>query len=577
MGRHSFKFGSAPAFARRAVDVLLNRDAAPKEALAKRDGCTAASFYKAPTAGTKVDLDNAFTIQWDNSCLDRPGSVDITMLAPNLPTNHTLIHHWKSVDFSKGQLQVQITPQSSWFNGSTPVNLQLSIVPTSDDNTPSFLTSAQQFPVGPTFKGTHNASAPSILTGNSSNDITTIVDNFDKGGLKKGQVAAAVLMPILFVAACLAGYVFWSRKKEAARRREYRENLDQRMSIAPGADWAPISAAGAAAAIRHSMAISTVDRNTKASSFFGRQSSVYQVDPPQEMRQRGKSSDQSRTSRVSFAESTLPSKRGDVPAVPSIPAAYRKSAYTVDEKDYDEKENDTLSPTQRQGAFALDEDSIRDRLSGGSANEKGRMSVGDPLGHDIDTLPALAMMRANETGADSAAPSAPAAVMTRESTAGDYRTYSIGAYSGNTDSIITGESSQPSYFNPPSNTTDPDEALRQYSARTPQMVPVTTTASPFSGFAAGPGLAAAAGFDMSPDAIFRAYAATRPAAPPAVMVNNTGNAGGTTMRTLYGPTMTQGLGLRPRADTMNSAIGNNNPYRDSMAPTHMSDDVGKAQ
>lgn len=384
-------------------------------------------------------------------------------------------------------------------------------------------------------------------------------------------------MPILFVAACLAGYIFWTRKKEAARRKEYRENLDQRMSIAPGADWAPISAAGASAAIRHSMAISSVDRNTKASSFFGRQSSVYQVDPPQEMRQRGKSSDQSRTSRISFAESTMPSKRGDVPAVPSLPAAYRKSAYTLDEKDYDEKENDTLSPTQRQGAFALDEDSIRDRFSGGSANEKSRMSVGDPLGHDVDTLPALAMMRANETGTDS--PSAPAAVMTRESTAGDYRTYSIGAYSGNTDSIITGESSQPSYFNPPANTTDPDEALRQYSARTPQMVPVTTTASPFSGFAAGPGLAAAAGFDMSPDAMFRAYAATRPAAPPAVMVvNNTGNAGGTTMRTLYGPTMTQGLGLRPRADTMNSTtIGNNNPYRDSIAPSHMSDDVGKAQ
>lgn len=576
MGRHSFKFGSATGSGRRAIDMLFNRDAAPKE-LAKRDGCTAASFYKYPSVNATVVLDNAFNIQWDNSCLGRPSSVDITLLAPSLQTNHTLIHKWKSVDFSKGQLQVQITPQSSWFTGTKPVSLQFTIVPTGDALTPGFLSAGQQFPAGPSFFGTHNSSAPSILTGNSSDEITTIVNNFDKAGLKKGQVAAAVLMPILFVAACLAGYVFWTRKKEAARRREYRENLDQRMSIAPGADWAPISAAGAAAAIRHSMAVSTVDRNTKASSFFGRQSSVYQVDPPQEMRQRGKSTDQTRTSRISFAESTAPSKRGDVPAVPSLPAAYRKSAYTLDEKDYDEKENDTLSPTQRQGAFALDEDSIRDRLSGGSANEKGRMSVGDPLGHDVDTLPALAMMRANETGPDSAAPSAPAAVMTRESTAGDYRTYSIGAYSGNTDSIITGESSQPSYFNPPANTTDPDEALRQYSARTPQMVPVTTTASPFSGFAAGPGLAAAAGFDMSPDAIFRAYAATRPAAPPAVMTNNTGSAGGTTMRTLYGPTMTQGLGLRPRADTMNSTIGNNNPYRDSIAPSHMSDDVGKAQ
>jgi len=463
--------------------------------------------------------------------------------------------------------------------------MTFSIVAPGDSTTPSFLQTGSQFPTGPVFKGVFDASTATnstgnVLTGNSSG-LTTFVGNFMKNGITKGGIAAAVLMPILFIASCIAGYVWWTRKKEATRRREYRENLDQRMSIAPGADWAPISAAGAAAAIRHSMALSNVDRNTKASSFFGRQSSVYQVDPPQEMRQRGKSADQTRTTRISFAETTATGRSGEIPAVPSLPMAYRKSAYTLDdEKDWDEKEQDTLSPTQRTGAFALDEDSIRDRVSGASSNERGRMSVGDALDHDVDTLPALAMMRANETGtgSDSLAPSPPAPVMTRESSAGDYRTYSIGAYSGNTDSIITGESSQPSYFNPPANSADPDEALRQYSARTPQMVPVTTTASPFSGFAAGPGLAQAAGFDMSPDAIFRAYAATRPAAPPAVMVNNTGPAatGGSTMRTLYGPTMTQGLGLRQRADTLNSAIGNNNPYRDSMAPSHMSDDVGKA-
>lgn len=452
------------------------------------------------------------------------------------------------------------------------VSLQLSIVVPGDDETPSFLTPTQQFPLGPMFNGMYDPTnvTSNPLEGNSSNTI--VVNNFDKKGLTKGQVAAAVLMPILFVAACVAGYVWWSRKKEASRRREYRENLDQRMSIAPGADWAPISAAGAAAAIRQSVAFSNVDRNTKASSFFGRQSSVYQVDPPQEMRQRGKPSmEQSRNSRVSFAESAINGKHGgDVPAVPSLPMAYRKSAYTVENREYDEKEQDTLSPTQRQGAFALDDDSIRDRLSGGSVNEKGRASVA--LGNDAETLPALAMIHANETG--STAIPAPAPAMTREPTTGDYRTYSIGAYSGNTDSIAT-ESTGPSYFNPPASTANPDEALRQYSNRTPQMVPVTTTASPFSGFAAGPGLAQAAGFDMSPDAIFRAYAATRPAASPAVAVNGTG--GSSTMRTLYGPTMTQGLGLQPPADTMGSTVGTNNPYRDSVAPSHASDDVGKAQ
>ncbi|CAG8662679.1 12774_t:CDS:2, partial [Acaulospora colombiana] len=458
---------------------------------------------------------------------------------------------------------VELKP--AMFNNLPNLTIQMSIQKPGDANTPAALQS-QQIPYSITFKGKYDASQASNVTSTpfdgQSSESVTVVNNFTKQGLTKGQTAAAVLMPILFVAACIAGYVFWSRKKEASRRKEYRENLDQRMSIAPGADWAPISAAGAAAAIRHSMA---GDRNTRASSFFGRQSSVY-PDPPQEMRQtnrgRNPSTEQSRTSRISFADTTV-DRSADRPAVPPLPAAYRKSAYTNEDED-SSPVHQTLSPTQRQGAFALDDDSIRDRLSGASTNN-ARASVADALGND-DTLPALAMMRANES------PAPPAPVLTRESTAGDYRTYSIGAYSGNTDSIATDAS--PSYFNPPTNASNPDDALRDYASRTPQMVPVTTTASPFSGFAAGPGLAAAAGFDMSPDAVFRAYAATRPSAPPTTVAPGTP----TTMRALYNPTMTQGLGLRQRADTLSSMYGNNNPYRASMAPSSASDDlVGKAQ
>jgi hypothetical protein len=177
-------------------------------------------------------------------------------------------------------------------------------------------------------------------------------------------------------------------------------------------------------------------------------------------------------------------------------------------------------------------------------------------------------MRANDTG--DKGPTPPAPVLTRESTAGDYRTYSIGAYSGNTDSIVT-DNSTPSYFNPPSNSAHPDEALRAYASRNPQMVPVTTTVSPFSGFASGPGLATAAGFDMSPDMAFRAYAATRPAAPPTAVTPTPST------RALYNPTMTQGLGLRPRADTLNSMAGDKNPYRDTMMSTNYDEAIGKAQ
>ena len=457
----------------------------------------------------------------------------------------------------------------SWLPKNASLTYQLSIVASGSTDTPAIYQTAPSLPLGPFFKGTFNQTLANLtpLSGNSP-DKVTVVNNAPPKGLSKGSIAAAVIMPILVVAFGIAGYVWWSRKKEAARRKEYRENLDQRMSIAPGADWAPISAAGAAAAIRHSMAMSATggDRNTRASSFFGRQS-TYQADPPQEMRQtsrsRNASTEQTRVSRVSFAETTY-ARATDRPAVPPLPQAYRKSAYGGGDH---EASPDVLSPTQREGAVALDEDSIRDRLSGTGANN--RNSGGD-FDHDADTLPALTMMRANE---GSLVPQQPAPVLTRETMTGDYRTFSIGAYSGNSDSIVTDTNSNaPSYFNPPSTHSDPDEALRSYASRNPQMLPVTTTASPFSGFAAGPALVAAAGFDMSPDAIFRAYAATRPAAPPAVVDPQTPGV----MRNLYNPTMTQGLGLRPRADTTGSSIVNNNPYRESMAPGPDDYDIGKA-
>jgi hypothetical protein len=161
--------------------------------------------------------------------------------------------------------------------------------------------------------------------------------------------------------------------------------------------------------------------------------------------------------------------------------------------------------------------------------------------------------------------------LTREPAEGNHRVYSIGAYSGGgTDSMVDNRSVQSYFSNAPavSDSSDPDQALRQYAAARGGVQPTT---SPFAGFAAGPGLAAAAGLDMSsPDAIFRAYAATRPAQPPmAVTAQPTGNV----MRTLYGPNMADGL-MRARAGT----LGDQNSYRDSMTTStgYNSDEVGKA-
>lgn len=272
------------------------------------------------------------------------------------------------------------------INKNGTVSLYLTIVDPGSDDTPSFLSVVNQIPIGPPFTGVYDPASldPTQVIVSDGNSVT--VSNFPRQGMTKGQIAAAVLMPILVILGCIAGYIFWTRRREAVKRREYRENLDQRMSIAPGADWAPISAAGASAAIRHSMAMGNGDRNTRASSFFGRpwSESIYEGE---EMRQtrRGNSTyetdGQIRHSTISFADSTTQPLNLNRPAVPPLPAAYKKPTVEITSPD-----QTNLSPTQREGAFVLDDDSIRDRLSGGSGGN-GRASVMD-LG--ADSLPALA-------------------------------------------------------------------------------------------------------------------------------------------------------------------------------------------
>jgi hypothetical protein len=275
------------------------------------------------------------------------------------------------------------------------VSLQINI---QDSSIPSFMSTGL---AGPTFLATYDAKAAlaASLTGTGLTPTATsaaataspsskweIVRNFLKHGLSQGQIAAAVIMPILTVAAFLIAYVLWNRKKEATKRKEWREKMDQRMSTI-SVDWKPVSAAGGHAAVRQSMAFSAADRNTRTSSFFGRPSSqfVTEIGPNGQPIPRPRTtSEMNRVSRVSFAADTY--SRPPRPAVPPLPVAYRKSALSQ----YDESpesaspDQSAMSPIQRQGAFVLDDESIRDRLSANNARYSG------DLDRDVDTMPAIA-------------------------------------------------------------------------------------------------------------------------------------------------------------------------------------------
>ena len=522
------------------------------------------------------------------------------------PGAHTPYAHFRTTgswphrmaDLIDAPTQTKIDP--TWYGSLSKASLQINI---QDSSVPPFMSTGL---AGPTFLVTYDAKAAlASLSGAGMTPTPTsagataspsskweIVRNFLKQGLTKGQIAAAVVMPILAVATFLLAYTFWNRRKEAAKRKQWREKMDQRMSTI-SIDWKPVSAAGGHAAVRQSM---VADRNTRTSSFYGRPSSqfVTEIGPNGQPISRPRTTlETNRVSRVSFAVDTY--SRPPRPAVPLLPAAYRKSALSQYEDSPETSENASpdqgvMSPTQRQGAFVLDDESIRDRLGANNANNF--RDSGD-LARELDTMPAIAskwnptpkptsdvrlsVMRnepyghENSLGDEVSSPITPMTpALTREPAEGTHRVYSIGAYSGGTDSMVDNRSVQSYFSNGPtvSDSSDPDQALRQYAVARSAAQP---TASPFAGFAAGPGLAAAAGLDMSsPDAIFRAYAATRPAQPPAaVTAHPTGNV----MRTLYGPNMVDGL-MRPRAGTMDDQ----NAYWDSRAPStgSQSDEVGRA-
>lgn len=279
------------------------------------------------------------------------------------------------------------TLQPRWWNSTSSINLQLSIV---QSGTPVFLS---PFPAGPVFNATYSGSQ--IPDSSSDTGITNVGSMSVKHGLSGGKIAAAVIMPLLLIIGLgIAYFLKVSRAKSQEERKRWSEAVDKRMSTV-STDWKPMSVTGAHAAVRNSMAY-----NNRASDFsFGatRPSSDYTIDggnagigtkniyayhtggidSSSQMSHARSGSRPSvntlgeRVSRVSFAADPRPSAdrrtivsrayhNAFIPPVPS------------------RKDSDELSPTQTQGPFSLSQEDISARVSGG--------------GDDADVMPALSRM-----------------------------------------------------------------------------------------------------------------------------------------------------------------------------------------
>lgn len=360
--------------------------------------CATGGFYKSPTSGQTISSSDALNITWDPTCMSTT-AVDIYLLAPS--ASNSRLHLWETVDFAPGSYQTTLKPK--WWNSTASVNLQLAIV---ESGTPLFMAT---LPAAPVFTATYTAPTSGQVSADADTSIpdsaTQLVDNVPKSTqLSKGKIAAAVIMPLLIVAVIIAGiYIKLNRKKSKEERKRFSQVVDKRMSTM-STDWKPISAAGAQAAIRSSMAVDGSDRSSAFSFGAIRPSSTVALESgqagvgaqglashggidtttPQMSQLRSGPrintvSSGERVSRVSFAADTRPSGEsrrsqynsrssrafhvGHVPPVPTRETSGDANLLSPG----------AMSPTQAAGPLSLTVEDINARMNGQEAASRPSM------------------------------------------------------------------------------------------------------------------------------------------------------------------------------------------------------------
>lgn len=427
--------------------------------------CTTVGFYTGPTSGQTVDAGSPVNISWIASCISS-SAVDIYLFAPGAAT--PLVHEWANVPNTAGSYMATLEP--SWWNSSSSSNLQVSVV---QSGTPVFLSPA---PAGPIFtaNSTNSTSQSSSTSDSAAGDVTD-VQKLEAAlkGMSPGAKAAAVLLPLLFVFGLAAAYyrkVIHTRAQEKTKR--FSTAMDKRMSTM-SVDWKPMSAAGANAAIRASMVGSNrasvfsfgALRETRPSSEFATDGGHAGVGSQgiygesnnafQPMSQLGSGprpvssavSQQTRTSRISFATDTRPSVDRRTITSRAFHSAFVPPVPT-------RQDSGELSPTQTSGPLSLSQEDIT-----------ARVSTGDEVD---DYMPALNMMRTG--GRDSSI---------------DAEDYIIPRIAPKEDTIELPAPPTPSHAsasNKPLPAMTPDEMLRAYAARSqiasPPGSPAPTFPSP---------------------------------------------------------------------------------------------------
>ncbi|RDB21605.1 hypothetical protein Hypma_011209 [Hypsizygus marmoreus] len=383
-------------------------------------GCFTGGFYTSPKNGATIDSLVPLEVTWDTTCLDT-NLIDIHLLAPGASQITTEVTIWKDVPLGDGKKTLNLKPR--WWNSTSTMSLQLSIVPAGS------LPALTTLPAGPVITATYTAPASgpvpeaADVTKNNVSDTTTAA--LTKSHMSPGKTAAAVLLPLLFVLLLIFAYLKYQRRRAAEKHKRFSQAIDKRMSTI-STDWKSMSAAGANAAIRNSIAVNrdssafafgAIRPVSTASAFEGNAAGVGAAHMTQVRTGTGvglrnpnpaafAAERASRISRVSFADTArpsgesrrtrafhsayippLPTQRTDVISTATALSVYPDSELGVNEKERTSEEKATLSPRQAQGPLTLTPEDIRARIQGRGSPQTKEESEYD------EVMPALSMMR----------------------------------------------------------------------------------------------------------------------------------------------------------------------------------------
>jgi len=403
--------------------------------------CFTGGFYLAPASGAlytiapKPSESTPLQISWDTSCLPTAKKVDIWLNAPGVR-----IHYYSGVPNTplkkapkldvegvdneqfkgKGYYEAMLMPR--WWNTTAVVggpedktSLQIRIV---EHGLQPFLS---PLPAGPSFIASYTAPSEGNIPDEANLDKfdNGITEVDEKKGTSKGGIAAGVLVPLILIALAVGVWIRWKRSKEEVKRKEFKEELDKRMSMV-STDWKSVTTKGAQAAIRNSMAVSRSSMAGRQSVFgegvYGPDGAESNIDVSQrrpgvglrnpstltgERQSRisfATTTGGDRQSRVSFAESGRPSvdsrrtktfRDSYVPPVPALPTS---SPLARDDEEERSSSEGTMSPTQTAGAMTLTPEAIRARIAAGRARSESKSQPNneqDVTEYD-EVMPALA-------------------------------------------------------------------------------------------------------------------------------------------------------------------------------------------